>query len=437
MRPGQPTLETQAMRKIGRRIAPFLALLYFAAFLDRANISFAAPTMNRDLGLSAYAYGLGAGVFFIGYVLFEIPSNLILHKVGARRWIARIMVTWAVIAGAMALLSGPNGFYLTRFLLGVAEAGFFPGVVYYLARWAPADQRARLIGLFMTAIPVSTALGGPLSTAILGLDGMLGLPGWRWLFLTEALPSLILGVAVLFLLPDAPNDAAWLSGEEKAWLAQALDAEAQRRPRRNDHGLAGLTDATVIVLGLGYFGVEIGLYGVILWIPQILADAGIPARLTGLVTAIPYAIAAVAMVWWCRRSDRARERPWHIAAAATAGAAGLAANGLLSHAPVLSVAAITVGAAGTLAVLPIFWTLPAARLKGAAAAGGIALINAVGNLGGFVGPYAVGWIKDATGDFTYGLLALAGGVLATGIAALAVGHKAAVEHGEPGRVPAT
>jgi ACS family tartrate transporter-like MFS transporter len=433
---GETTLETSAMRKIGWRIVPFLALLYFAAFIDRANISFAAPTMNRELGFSPYVYGLGAGVFFIGYVLFEIPSNLILHRVGARRWIARIMVTWAVVAAAMALLIGPKGFYLTRFLLGVAEAGFFPGVVYYLTRWAPAGQRARLIGLFMTAIPVSTALGGPLSSAILTLDGLLGLSGWRWLFLLEAIPSLILGVAVLFALPDTPDDAPWLSSEEKAWLARTLETEASRRPRRDDHSLAGLTDPSVILLGAGYFGVEIGLYGVILWIPQILAAVGIPAPMAGYVTAIPYAIAAVAMVWWCRRSDRARERPWHIAGAATAGALGLAASALLVHAPALSVAAITLGAAGTMAVLPIFWTLPAARLKGAAAAGGIALINAVGNLGGFVGPYAVGWIKDVTGNFTYGLLVLAGAVLATGIAALIVGHDSAVEHGEPTPAPA-
>jgi MFS family permease len=372
-------------------------------------------------------------VFFIGYVLFEVPSNLILHRVGARRWIARIMVTWALAAAAMALVNGPAAFFATRFLLGVAEAGFFPGVIYYLTKWAPAAQRAKIIGLFMTAIAVSTALGGPLSSTVLGLaNGRLGLSGWRWLFLVEAVPSLILGVVTLWLLPDTPGEARWLDAGEKAWLARTLEAEAARRPPgRSAHGLDSLTDPTVIVLALGYFGVEIGLYGVILWIPQILAAAGVPAALAGYVTAIPYAVAAVAMVWWCRRSDRARERPWHIFAASAVGAVGLAAAGLLAHSPLASVAAITVGAAGTLAVLPVFWTLPAARLNGAAAAGGIALINAVGNIGGFVGPYVVGWIKDATGDFAWGLAALAVGVLATGLVALAIGHDAKAEHGAP------
>ena len=432
MSPEDVTVGSSAMRKIGRRIVPFLALLYFAAFLDRSNVSFAAPTMNRELGFSPYVYGLGAGVFFIGYVLFEIPSNLILHKVGARRWIARIMLTWAVCAAAMALLTGAGGFYFVRFLLGVAEAGFFPGVIYYLTRWAPAGDRARIIGLFMTAIAISTALSGPLSNLILGLNGVFGLSGWRWMFLVEAVPSLILGVAVLFFLPDTPNDAAWLSVEENAWLAGTLEAEASRRPPgRSAHALAGLADPMIIVLALAYFGVEIGLYGVILWIPQILVAAGTPAPMAGYVTAIPYSIAAVAMVWWCRHSDKARERHWHIAAASAVGAVGLAASALAAHSPLLSVIAITFGTAGTLAVLPIFWTLPAARLSGAAAAGGIALINAVGNVGGFVGPYAVGWIKQATGDFAYGLLALAAGVLATGLVALAIGHVTVAEHGEP------
>jgi MFS family permease len=351
--------------------------------------------------------------------------------VGARRWIARIMITWALVAAAMALVRGPLGFYLTRILLGVAEAGFFPGVIYYLTRWAPAAERARVIGLFMTAIALSTAIGGPLSSAVLALNGVAGLSGWRWLFIVEAAPSLVLGVATLFFLPDTPDEARWLSANEKAWLARTLEAEARHGPAGHEtHVLKGLTDPLILALGLAYFSVEIGLYGVILWIPQILAAAGTPAPMAGYVTAIPYAIAAVAMVWWCRRSDRARERPWHIAAAAAVGAAGLAASGLLVHSPVASVVAITAGASGTLAVLPIFWTLPAARLKGVAAAGGIALINSLGNVGGFVGPYVVGWIKDATGDFRYGLMTIAAGVLASGLIALAIGHDSAAEHGE-------
>jgi len=422
------SVEASAIRKVGVRLIPFLAVLYFAAFIDRVNISFAAAGMNRDLGFSPYVYGLGAGIFFAGYVLVEAPSNLILHRVGARRWIARIMVTWALVAGAMAFVKSANSFYLVRFLLGVAEAGFFPGVIYYLTQWVPAARRAQLIGLFMTAIPISTALGGPLSSAILGLNGLFGVAGWQWLFLTETVPSLILGIAVLVYLPDRPADAKWLSAEEKAWLARTLEAEGAYRHAKYGSGVAKLfADPRVPLLCVAYFGVEIGLYGVIFWLPQILKAAGAADGAVGSLVAIPYGFAAVAMVWWCRHSDRAKERVWHIAAASLVGSLGLAGSAVLASSPALAVAAITVGAVGTLAILPIFWTLPAATLNGAAAAGGIALINAVGNIGGFVGPFAIGWIKDATGDFTYGLLALAGGVLLTGIVTLAIGHDSASE----------
>ncbi|HZZ31596.1 MAG TPA: MFS transporter [Phenylobacterium sp.] len=427
------SIEVSAIRKVGVRLIPFLAVLYFAAFIDRVNISFAAAGMNHDLGFSPYVYGLGAGIFFAGYVLLEAPSNLILHRVGARRWIARIMVTWALVAGAMAFVKNANSFYLVRFLLGVAEAGFFPGVIYYLTQWVPAARRAQLIGLFMTAIPISTALGGPISSAVLQLNGLFGLAGWQWLFLTETVPSLILGIAVLVYLPDRPADAKWLSADEKAWLARALDAEAADRRARYGSGVAKmLTDPRVLMLCLAYFGVEIGLYGVIFWLPQILKSTGAAEWAVGYLVAIPYGFAALAMVWWCRHSDRAKERVWHIAAASLVGSFGLAGSAFLAHssgnlAPVLSVAAITFSAVGTLAILPIFWTLPAATLNGAAAAGGIAVINAVGNIGGFIGPFAIGWIKDATGDFTYGLLALAGGVLLTGIVTLAIGHDCAAE----------
>ncbi len=404
------SVEASAIRKVGVRLVPFLAVLYFAAFIDRVNISFAAAGMNHDLGFSPYVYGLGAGIFFAGYVLVEAPSNLILHRVGARRWIARIMVTWALVAGAMAFVKSANSFYLVRFLLGVAEAGFFPGVIYYLTQWVPAARRAQLIGLFMIAIPISTALGGPLSSAILGLNGLFGLAGWQWLFLTETVPSLTLGVAVLVYLPDRPADARWLSAEEKAWLARTLAAEGAYRQARYGSGVAKLfADPRVLLLCLAYFGVEIGLYGVIFWLPQILKAAGAAEGIVGYLVAIPYGLAAVAMVWWCRHSDRAKERVRHIAGASVVGALGLAGSAFLAPSPALAVIAATVGAVGTLAILPIFWTLPAATLNGAAAAGGIALINAVGNIGGFVGPFAIGWIKDATGDFTYGLLALAAG----------------------------
>jgi MFS transporter, ACS family, tartrate transporter len=425
-------LEASALKKVGNRLIPFVALLYFAAFIDRVNVSFAAAQMNRDLGFSAYVYGLGAGIFFAGYSLFEVPSNLILHKVGARRWLGRIMITWAIVAGAMAMVKGAGGFYALRFLLGVAEAGFFPGIVYYLTYWVPAAGRAKLVGTFMTAIPISAALGGPLSSAILRLDSALGLSGWQWLFLTETIPSLALGVVTLIYLPDTPADAAWLTPDERGWLTRKLDAEKSRRGTLNRVTvLQALTNSRVLALSLCYFGVEIGLYGVIFWIPQIFARAGIAAASVGNAVAIPYAMAAIGMVWWSRRSDRLKERVWHIAAASLTACLGLAASAWLVNSPLLSVVAISIGAAGTLAILPLFWTLPAAILDGAAAAGAFAMINALGNVGGFAGPFAIGWIKDATGSFTWGLLAVAGSVLLTGILALLIGHDSAAEHGDP------
>jgi MFS transporter, ACS family, tartrate transporter len=424
------SIEASTMRKINRNVIPFLALLYFAAFIDRVSVSFAAPQMNRDLGFSAYVYGLGAGIFFIGYVLFEVPSNLILHKVGARRWIARIMFTWAIIAGAMVFVKGETSFYIMRFLLGVAEAGFFPGIVYYLTNWVPASRRAQLVGAFMTAIPISTALGGTISNAILSLDGALGLAGWQWLFLMETVPSLILSFVVPLYLRDTPTEAEWLTGEEKAWITRTLEAERSYRQTKYGLGIVkALTDSRILILSLSYFGVEIGLYGIILWIPQILKNVGIPTSAVGYVVAVPYVMAAFGMVWWCRHSDRSAERVWHIAIASLVGFFGLAASAYLPDSPVLSVAAITFGAVGTLAILPIFWTLPAATLSGSAAAGGIALINAIGNIGGFAGPFVIGWIKEATGSFTYGLLVIASGVLLTGIITLLAGHDSVAERG--------
>ncbi len=425
-----PDLEPGTLKKVAWRLIPFLGLLYFAAFIDRVNVGFAAAQMNRDLGLSAYVYGLGAGIFFIGYSLFEVPSNLILHRVGGRRWLARIMLTWAVVAGAMALVKGATGFYVLRFLLGVAEAGFFPGVVYYLTCWVPAARRARLMGAFMTAVPISTALGGPLSSALLHLDGTLGLAGWQWLFLIETIPSLVLGVVTLVYLPDTPAEARWLTVEERRWLTTKLEAEKCACSGDRPVTVAGaLLSSRVLALSLCYFGVVLGLYGVILWVPQILVHAGIASSNVGTAVAIPYAVAAIAMVWWSRRSDRLQERVRHIAIASAVAFLGLAGCAALEDSPLLSVAAISIGAAGTLAIVPIFWTLPASMLSGAAAAGAIALINAIGNVGGFAGPFVIGWIKDATGSFTWGLLAVAGGVLLTGMVALMIGH------GPPGKSP--
>src|ERR1700733_2371268 len=428
-------LEGSALKKVRNRLIPFLGLLYFAAFIDRVNVGFAAVQMNRDLGFSAYVYGLGAGIFFIGYSLFEIPSNLILHRIGGRRWLARIMIPWAIVAGAMAFVKGAAGFYVLRFLLGVAEAGFFPGVVYYLTYWVPAAGRARLVGTFMTAIPISTAVGGPVSAVILRLDGVVGLAGGGGLVSTEPIPSVVLGLVALLILPVPPAEATWLTTDERCWLTAKLKAE---NACRNTHVGAtvwkALTNSRVLALSLCYFGVEIGLYGVILWIPQIFAHAGIAAGRVGAVVAVPYAVAALGMVWWSRRSDRKKERVWHIVTASLAACLGLAASAVLVESPLLSVGAISIAAAGTLAILPIFWTLPSALLSGAAAAGAIALINSLGNMGGFAGPFLIGWIRDSTGSFTWGLLAAAGGVLMTGIIALRLGHDSAAEHGEAAAV---
>ncbi len=415
-------VETRAAGRIGRRLIPFLALLYFAAFLDRVNVGFAALQMNRDLGLSAHVYGFGAGIFFLGYCLFEVPSNLLLHRLGGRRWLSRIMLTWGLIAGATAFVQGGIAFCVLRFLLGVAEAGFFPGVIYYLTHWVPAARRAHVVGGFMAAIPVSTAIGGPLSGAILGLDGTWGIAGWQWLYVLETVPSLLLGVATYLWLPDTPRDARWLPADEREWLLATLETERRAAPPAR--GLAAtLTDPRVLLLGLCYSGIQVALYGVILWVPQILRGAGLGEAQVGLAVAVPYAVAALAMVLWSRRSDRQGERRWHLAGAAAFAAAGLVATALLGDSPRLAILAVSVSAAGTLAVLPIFWTLPTAWLKGAPAAAAIALINAIGNVGGFIGPYLIGWLKDATGAFAPGLYVAAIGALATGAIALVIGAR--------------
>jgi MFS transporter, ACS family, tartrate transporter len=421
-------VERSAMRKIWRRLIIYLALLYFAAFIDRTGVSFAASQMQRDIGLTAYEYGLGAGVFFLSYCMLEVPSNVLMDKFGARLWIARIMITWGLIAGAMVFTYNATSFYAFRFLLGAAEAGFFPGVIYYLTYWLPARERGRMIGLFMTAIPISTAIGGPMASAILQLDGAAGLAGWQWLFLLETIPSLTLGIVTWLWLRDRPSQVNWLSAEEKAWLQNTLDAEAAYRSSKHQiHGLQVLANPRVLALGLCYFGVQIGQYGAIFWVPQIFKNAGVPEAVVGYVVAIPYAIAALGMVWWGRHSDFAKERIGHIAIGSVVGCAGLVVSAYFLDSPLISIIAITVGVGGTLSIVPIFWTLPSAFLSGAAAAGGLAFINAFGALGAFTGPYAIGWIKQSTGSFAYGLIAVGAGVLFTGVMALLIGHDRATE----------
>ena len=413
------TPEKSACAKVTRRLIPFLMLLYVVAWFDRVNVGFAALQMNHDLGFSSSVFGFGAGVFFIGYALFEVPSNLVLARVGARRWIARIMVTWGLVSVAMMFVRGPLSFYALRFVLGVAEAGFLPGVIYYLGQWYPRAERARAISWFMVGIPLSTVLGAPLAGLLLGLNGWHGLAGWQWLYLLEGLPAVLLGFVVLKVLPDTPAEARWLSREEQQWLARQMAAEHTDTSARHGFGLRqALLHPTVWLLGFVLFACQCGSYGLTLWIPQIVK--GLSAQsdlLVGFIAALPYIAAAIGMVLLGWSSDRSGERFWHVAAPSLVGAAGFAASAFL-HSPVLAMLALTVAAVGDLGSRGPFWALPGRFLSGSALAGGIALINTLGSLGGFVGPYAVGLVKDATGSFTGGLLLLALMLVASAVATL-------------------
>jgi ACS family tartrate transporter-like MFS transporter len=406
---------TRILRRTGWRLVPFLMLLYFANFLDRVNVGFAALSMNRAIGLTPTLYGWGAGIFFIGYFLFEVPSNLILARVGARLWIARIMVSWGIVSAAMALTSGPASFIALRFLLGVAEAGFFPGIILYLSFWFPAASRARIIAAFMAAIPLSSIVGNPLSGWIVSLGDLGGIDAWRWLFVLEGVPAALLGIAVLLYLPDGPAEARWLAPEERDWLVATLRAETQPQAHRDLR--RSLSDPRVLLLAAIYGGFVIGLYGIALWLPQIIQTFGAGDRATGFLAAIPYGFAAIGMVLWGCHSDQRGERRRHIALAGVIAAAGLTLAAIAP--PALSLLAICAAAFGIYAAIPLVWTLPGGFLTGAAAAGAIALVNSIGNLGGFIGPYLVGWIREATGSFAPGLMVLAAACLAAGLLALA------------------
>ncbi len=394
--------------KISRRLIPFMFVLYIVSYLDRINVGFAALQLNGAMGFDAAIYGIGAGIFFIGYFCFEIPSNLIMQRVGARRWIARILVTWGLISSAMMCVQGVRSFYALRFLLGVAEAGFFPGMILYLTYWFPPETRARAVATFMTATAIAGVIGGPVSGALLQLDGWHGLAGWQWLFLVEGVPAVLLGVATFVYLPDGPQDASWLSVDEKAWIAAR---SAREHAQVQSHGYATLAAALrsgrVWMLSAAYFLVVMSFYGVSLWLPQIIAAfAAMPTWTVGMISAIPYAAAAVAMVVVGRSSDRTGDRRWHVALSAWTGALGLAAAAQLTH-PVAELAALSVAAAGIWGLLGPYWAFSSRLLTGAGAAGGIALINSIGNLGGFVGPYLVGWIRGRTTGFAVALWVLA------------------------------
>jgi ACS family tartrate transporter-like MFS transporter len=400
----------RVVAKAARRLVPFLVTAFIVAYLDRVNIGFAALTMNGELGFSPEFFGWGAGVFFIGYCLFEAPSNYIMHRVGARMWIARIMVSWGLVSALTAFIWNESSFVVLRLLLGVMEAGFAPGVILYLTYWIPAAQRARVLAGFLIAVPVSSAIGSPISGLILAaMDGVGGISGWRWLFLMEALPSVVLGIVCFFYLPDGPGSAKWLTKGEKASLRAALEHDSGR-----DHGdhWRALTDRRVLILGVAYFGIVIALYGLSFWLPQIIKSFGFGVVATSLLASIPYICAALAMWAWSRSSDRRRETVGHTALAAIVGAIALACAAY-APTPLLSMIALSVAAVGAIAALPTFWSFTTLALGTGAAVVGVAVINSIGNISGFAGPYLVGLIKGATGEFSDALLALALGPLIT------------------------
>jgi ACS family tartrate transporter-like MFS transporter len=409
--------------KAARRLIPFMMALYTVSFLDRVNIGFAALTMNKDLGFMPEIYGWGAGIFFIGYFLFEVPSNVILTRVGARLWIYRIMATWGVISAGNAFVHTPMSFYVLRFLLGLAEAGFAPGMIFYLSLWFPARARiwARYAAVYLLAIPLTNLIGAPVSRLILGVDGVLGLHGWQWLFILEAIPALLLAMAVFIFLPDGPHDARWLAPRERHIIASELGA-----PREDGeeliHGVwNALADFRVILLCVVYFGIVVGLYGIGYWLPQIVQAMGYSNFEIGFLVALPYGAAGIAQFFWGRHSDIRGERVWHVALPSLMSAIAFGLSAALQS-PMLILIALAFAAIGICATLAPFWAMPPQFLSGRGAAAGIAVINAVGNLGGFIGPYAVGWAKQVTGSYAGGIAILALSLLGAAVLVLAMGR---------------
>lgn len=414
----QDVVEARAVRRMTLRLIPFMFVLYIVAYLDRVNVGFAALQMNAELQISHAAFGFGSGIFFIGYFLFEIPSNLILHKIGARIWISRIMISWGVIASAMMLVSGPKSFYVLRFLLGFAEAGFFPGMILYLTYWFPQKYLARNVALFMTAIALAGVIGGPVSGALLEMHGLGGLSGWQWLFLLEGLPAVLLGIAVLFYLPDRPEKSAWLPAEEKVWLKERLALEERQKSVYPEQGLLqAVRSGRVWILCLVYFSLVVAMYGITLWMPLMLKSAtGFGNFMVGVVSALPYLAATLFMVVIGMLSDRTGERRRFIAGSLTLAAVGFLLS-VFASSPVWSILCLVAAAAGIWGALGPFWAFAGSFLSGAGAATGFALINSIGNLGGFTGPFLVGFFLDSTGSYRVGMIFMGLTVLVGGIAA--------------------
>lgn len=402
-------------KRVKWRLLPFLFLCYVVAYLDRVNVGFAKLSMSQDLKFSETVYGIGAGIFFIGYFLFEVPSNIFLSRIGARVWMARIMITWGITSGAMMFVTSVHGFYITRFLLGLAEAGLFPGVILYLTYWFPSERRAQVVALFMAAQPVSGILGGPLSGWILqSFSGVHGLRNWQWLFMIEAFPSIIMGVIMFFYLDDGIRHAKWLSEVEKKVLEEAVQYEASTKEHHSV--VEVLRNPRVLFLCLIYFCIVMGLYGVGFWLPSILSTAGVVSALhIGELTAIPYGAAVISMILISRSADRHRERRWHLAIPSALAGLGLFLSTTMPGSIPAAIACLAIAMAGIITSLPLFWSLPTAFLGGTAAAAGIALINSVGNLAGFVSPYLVGWVKDLTGSTNVGLYVISASLVLGGM----------------------
>ncbi|MEQ3548885.1 MFS transporter [Pseudonocardia nematodicida] len=405
-------------RKVAFRLVPLLFVCYVIAYLDRVNVSFARLQMDDELWFSDVVYGIGAGVFFVGYIVFEVPSNIVLHKVGARRWIARIMISWGVVSGMMALANSPFTFYLLRFLLGVAEAGFIPGILLYLTYWFPAHRRGRITALFLTAIPVATIFGGPLSGWLMqAFDDVGGLRGWQWMFIVEAVPAVLLGLVVLRMLDDRVADATWLTDDERAVVAREVAADDDAKPAAHASVRDTMRSPVIWLLGGIYFAVALGIYTISFWLPTILSRSGVESTVAvGFLSAVPYLVAVVAMVAVAANGDRTGERRWHTAVPCALGGVGLIAVGMTQSSTVLALIALTVAAAAISSAQAAFWSLPAALLSGVGAAAGIALVNSIGNIAGAVSTSLVGVISDATGStatslYVFGVVLVLGGAL--------------------------
>ena len=422
-------IERETIKRVTWRLMPLLMLGYFCAYLDRSNVGMAATTMVNDLKFNNAVFGFGAGLFFFGYFLAEIPSNLILNRIGARVWIARILITWGIIAGLTAFVWNDWSFYGNRILLGLAEAGFYPGVVLYLTWWFPSYYRTRMMGIFQSASMISLFIGPPIGGLLLHLQGILGLQGWQWLYLIEGLPPIIMCFVVYVLLTDRPKDAMWLTPQQRTWLQERLDSENAQREAVRKYSLGeAFSNPKMLLLTVAYFGNNVAGYGLVFFLPLIVKGLGVATDWIGLASALPYLCAFVAMIYWGYHSDLHGERTYHVVAAFLTCAIGLAACIFLGldH-PYLTMLMLIIAIVGQQCIAPVFWSIPSAMLTGVAAAGGLAMINAIGNLGGWLGPSVYGIVKDATGSTNIGLLVLAVAPVISAIAMIAVGHDPRLE----------